>query len=199
MYPELIPRSRWHYLHAVVTLTILSAREWNPRCLLLWLHDRDENLRGKIMQIESVQDDRVAKSGRRLLWVAALVALVTAFAIEAQTPTVDGGPNWRMIGNNPGNSRNQPFERLIGPTNASRLALKWVATIAGDVSATPAVVDGAVYFGDFGGKLWKLDAETGAVVWSHSVFDYTGIAGDIVRTSPSVAGKTLVVGDLMHP
>ena len=70
-----------------------------------------------------------------------------------------------------------------------RLALKWVATTAGDVSATPAVVDGAVYFGDFGGMLWKLDAETGEVIWSHLVSDYTGIAGDIARTSPSLVGQ----------
>jgi polyvinyl alcohol dehydrogenase (cytochrome) len=81
----------------------------------------------------------------------------------------------------------------------SRLAVKWVATIAGDVSATPAVAHGAVYFGDFGGMLWKLDAETGQVIWSHLVSDYTGIPGDIARTSPALAGDTLVVGDLKHP
>ena len=69
-----------------------------------------------------------------------------------------------------------------------------MATTTGDVSATPAVVNGAVYFGDFGGTLWKLDAETGAVIWSHQVPDYTGNAGDYARTSPSLAGNTLVVG-----
>ncbi len=42
--------------------------------------------------------------------------------------------------------------------------------------------------------LWKLDAETGAVIWSHSVPDYTGNTGDYARTSPSLAGHTLVVG-----
>jgi polyvinyl alcohol dehydrogenase (cytochrome) len=60
-------------------------------------------------------------------------------------------------------------------------------------------VNGAVYFGDFGGMLWKLDAESGQVIWSHLVSDYTGIAGDIARTSPSLAGNTLVVGDLKAP
>jgi polyvinyl alcohol dehydrogenase (cytochrome) len=104
-----------------------------------------------------------------------------------------------MIGHDARNTRHQPFERLIGPENVSRLALKWTATTVGDVSATPAVVNGAVYFGDFGGMLWKLDAETGQVIWSHRVSDYTGIAADIVRTSPSVAGPTLVVGTLTHP
>jgi polyvinyl alcohol dehydrogenase (cytochrome) len=37
------------------------------------------------------------------------------------------------------------------------------------------------------------------VIWSRSVSDYTGIAGDIARTSPSVAGNTVVVGDLLRP
>jgi polyvinyl alcohol dehydrogenase (cytochrome) len=103
-------------------------------------------------------------------------------------------PDWRMIGHDSTNTRNQPFERTIGPANVSHLALKWTKMTAGDVSATPAVMNGAVYFGDFGGMLWKLDAETGQEIWSHFVSDYTGNAGDYARTSPSLAGNTLVVG-----
>ena len=55
------------------------------------------------------------------------------------------------------------------------------------------------HFGDFGGTLWALDAATGEVIWSHKVSDYTGVANDIARTSPSVAGNTLVVGSLTRP
>jgi len=129
-----------------------------------------------------------------------VLALLAALAGAPRTLAIDSDDaNWPMIGRDPANSRNQRFEHEIRPANANRLALKWAATTAGDVSATPAVVDGAVYFGDFGGMLWKLDAETGAVIWSHRVSDYTGIAGDIARTSPSLAGSTLVVGDLRHP
>src|SRR5205823_1661682 len=113
--------------------------------------------------------------------------------------TVGGGPDWGMIGNDSTNSRNQPFERDISPATVHGLLPKWVATTTGDVSATPAVVNGAVYFGDFGGTLWKLDAETGDVIWSHQVPDYTGHAGDYARTSPSLAGNTLVVGVIRGP
>jgi hypothetical protein len=88
-----------------------------------------------------------------------------------------------VIGHDPADSRNQPFEHHIGPASVRTLVPKWVATTTGDVSGTPVVVDRAVYFGDFGGTLWKLDAETGTVVWSHPVPDYTGIAGDLARTS----------------
>jgi len=132
--------------------------------------------------------------------LAFVVALLGLLAGAARLHAIVGeGARWRMIGRDAKNSRNQPFERRIRPENVNRLALKWVATTAGDVSATPAVVDGAVYFGDFGGMLWKLDARTGRVIWSHLVSDYTGIAGDIARTSPSLVGDTLVVGDLRHP
>jgi polyvinyl alcohol dehydrogenase (cytochrome) len=131
---------------------------------------------------------------------AALATAVAGLAVTSQTlATNGGGPDWGMQGNDSVNSRHQPFERDISPANVSHLAPKWVATTEGDVSATPAVVGGAVYFGDFGGMLWKLDAETGHVIWSHAVSDYTGITGDIARTSPSLAGNTLVVGDLRAP
>ena len=137
---------------------------------------------------------------RKLLSFVCGVALLAAFAGAVRLlATNGGGPNWGMIGNDAANSRNQPLEHNISASNVNRLTVKWVATTLGDVSATPAVVDGAVYFGDFGGMLWKLDAETGRVIWSHKVSDYTGIAGDIARTSPSVAGNTLIVGDLRHP
>ena len=144
--------------------------------------------------------DRSGKPRSRLSTIALGVALLTLLTGAAQIlATVGGGPNWGMIGDDSTNSRNQPLEHTIGPSNANQLALKWVAATAGDVSATPAVVNGAVYFGDFGGMLWSLDAGTGQVIWSHLVSDYTGISGDVARTSPSLAGNTLVVGDLRHP
>lgn len=127
------------------------------------------------------------------------IALAALAGASWTLATIRGGPDWRMIGKDPKNSRNQPDERRIGINNVRDLAVKWRATTAGDVSATPAVVDGAVYFGDFGGMEWKLDAANGNVIWSHKVQDYTGIAGDISRSSPSLAGGTLVIGDLSAP
>ena len=136
---------------------------------------------------------------RQARWIFIVALLIALAGIAPIVATVGGGPGWGMIGNDATNSRNQPLERRIGPDNVDRLGLKWVAATAGDVSATPAVVNGVVYFGDFGGMLWALDAETGVAIWSHPVSYYTGIIGDIARTSPSVAGNTLVVGTLADP
>ncbi len=144
-------------------------------------------------------DRRSSAAARSLPGLTIVLALLAASAIVARPAAMFAGWGWRMIGFDPANSRSQPFEHRLGRHNVSHLAVKWVATTTGDVSATPAVAGGAVYFGDFGGTLWKLDAETGETIWSHQVSDYTGIAGDIARTSPSLAGDTLIVGDLKHP
>jgi polyvinyl alcohol dehydrogenase (cytochrome) len=142
--------------------------------------------------------DRRSSPKRRLRRFA-LAAALAALAVVSQAVAGDGNKDWVMIGHDPENSRSQPSERELGPSNVNQLTQKWVATTAGDVSATPVVAKDAVYFPDWGGKLWKLDAETGSVIWSHSISDYTGIPNDISRTSPSLAGKTLVIGDLLAP
>jgi len=153
------------------------------------------------IMVRRIQDGQSARFRPRLSWVPLGIVLLAGVSQtfaqdevreharnEREDREKDGRahrPGWPMIGHDPTNTRDQPFERRIGPENAMFLAPKWVATIAGDVSATPAVVDGAVYFGDFGGMLWKLNAETGEVIWSHLVSDYTGIAGDVARSRRS--------------
>lgn len=173
----------------------------------------------KIHSPASVTPRRVHRAALALALVAAFAGVSWTSAVSHRDPGQDrernnrgmddrgrndrNGPeqhraqheaSWPMIGRNAKGSRNQPFEHRIGKANVGRLAVKWTAPTTGDVSATPAVVDGAVYFGDFGGTLWKLDAESGHVIWSHKVPDYTGHAGDYARTSPALAGQTLVVG-----
>ena len=63
------------------------------------------------------------------------------------------------------------------------------------MTVTPTEADGTVYFPDSGGTLWAVAADTGQVRWSHRVSVYTGIAGDVSRTSPAVYGDELVLGD----
>ena len=77
-----------------------------------------------------------------------------------------------MGGQNPTNSRSQD-EFRNRPSNASSLSLKWVFTTGDDVSATPAVANGIVYFPDYAGNFFAVNAETGALVWQHKVSDWT--------------------------
>jgi polyvinyl alcohol dehydrogenase (cytochrome) len=125
--------------------------------------------------------------------VAVVLAGATAMAGAAPSGISSGG--WLTGGHDIADTRNAAGEHDIGPGNVSRLAPAWQLTTTGHVTVTPAVADGTVYFPDSGGTLWAVAADSGQVHWSHRVSAYTGITGDVSRTSPAVYGDELVVGD----
>jgi polyvinyl alcohol dehydrogenase (cytochrome) len=134
---------------------------------------------------------------RRFVALGAALTLGTAMSVSAGTPAGADTPAWPMGGQNYQNTRSNPAQSTVSAANASRLATKWTATTHGDVSATPAVVGGAVYFPDWGGYITKADARTGATIWSKKLSDYGyNSAPDLVsRTSPAVDGNAVYIGD----
>ncbi len=82
---------------------------------------------------------------------------------------------WTSFGQNVCNSRSTALAGVLGPQTASKLSLKWTYKAAGDVSATPAVVDGDVYVPDWGGMMSRIDGRTGHPVWSISVGALIGV------------------------
>jgi polyvinyl alcohol dehydrogenase (cytochrome) len=69
-----------------------------------------------------------------------------------------------VLGGNIFNSHSNPFEVRLNPGNVSGLRTKWAFTTGGDVSATPTVENDFVYFPDFGGNLFKLNAQNAAPI-----------------------------------
>lgn len=104
-------------------------------------------------------------------------------------------PSWLSWGQNLDNTRHQALEEAISPETVADLQLRWVARLGGSISATPAVQGDAVYVPDWGGNLFRLDAASGAVVWSTRIEDYTGIVGDLSRATPAIDGPRLILGD----
>lgn len=129
---------------------------------------------------------------------ALLAAAFAVASVLATMPAAVAAPvhraRWAMGGHDLGNSRANPAERILRPSTVGRLAVDWTVTTQGDVSATPAVVDGAVYFPDWGGAFTKVDADSGEVLWSRSVSELAGVEGTFSRTSPAVAGDTVYLG-----
>jgi len=111
-----------------------------------------------------------------------------------EAPKTALAPEWPSGGQNPGDDRYQPDETAINVQTAARLAPRWTDMMAGDVSATPAVVNGVVYVPDWGGYISAIKASDGAVIWRRLVSSYNGIAGSVSRTDPVVDGSTLVIG-----
>ena len=61
--------------------------------------------------------------------------------------------------------------------------MQWAAALGGDISATPAVVDGVAYVPDWGGYLSAVDTTTGNVIWQKSVSTLAAAAGPMIVDS----------------
>lgn len=104
-------------------------------------------------------------------------------------------PSWNSSGQGLGDNRNQPNETAINSANVGSLTVKWSFTTGASVSATPTVAGGDVYFPDWAGNLYALDANTGKLIWQTQISSYTGIPNDVSRTSPAVFNNELIFGD----
>ncbi|MBV9600037.1 MAG: PQQ-binding-like beta-propeller repeat protein [Chloroflexi bacterium] len=138
--------------------------------------------------------------------ILALATLVPIAAADEDRSECRGpfgffcNPDWPVAGQNIANTRNNPFEFEINASNVGRLTDThpgWTFPTRGDVSATPTVDDGKVYFPDWGGYLYAVDARTGKQIWSHKISDYNGVPNTFSRSSPVVVGNLLILGD--HP
>jgi polyvinyl alcohol dehydrogenase (cytochrome) len=130
---------------------------------------------------------------RASLTAGGLLALV--LLVPTALAAGGGGSGWPSAGHDLRNTRYQNTESTIGIANVGNLAVKWQFTTGSDVSATPAVDDTAIYVPDWAGNLYALDRNTGAMLWSHQISEYTGVVGDYARTTPAIAGNTLIFGD----
>jgi len=129
------------------------------------------------------------------LWIP-LGAVAVTGTLSGQAASTERGAEWLSAGRDLRNSRSQPGETLLNPGNVQSLVPAWVFETSGSVSATPAVEGGAIYFPDWGGRLYRLDAETGTEVWSRELSELTGVPKNIARVTPVVYGQKLILGDM---
>ncbi|KAL3501357.1 hypothetical protein ACH5RR_035806 [Cinchona calisaya] len=99
------------------------------------------------------------------------------------------------------NRRNAVGELLINPTTVRFLRLKWRFIAGFDISATPAVANGVVYFPSWNGYLYAVRADNGALIWKQNLGNLTGLppTGSYVnvtvsRSTPTIANDLLIVG-----
>jgi polyvinyl alcohol dehydrogenase (cytochrome) len=102
--------------------------------------------------------------------------------------------DWPMFGGSVEDQSSTVGETAISPANVAQLKVKWVATTGGDVSAKAAVVNGVVYFPDWGGNIWALSAATGKAIWHRQLSAYGLPAHTVSRSSPAVVNGLLYIG-----
>ncbi|XAR71218.1 Polyvinyl alcohol dehydrogenase (cytochrome) [Bertholletia excelsa] len=111
--------------------------------------------------------------------------------------------NWINHGGDIHNRRYASAETKISASTASQLRLRWKFYAGKDISATPAIFDGTIYFPSWNGYLYAVRACDGSLVWKKNLRELTKITDKpiianvnttVSRTTPTVAGGLLILG-----
>ena len=151
--------------------------------------------------------------------VTRVLAAIAALALMGAACSADGGDasdppepakqgaidgcDWPTWGQGVDRTFSYPCDTRISPATAPDLRQIWFFNAEDTVTATPAVVDGTVYVGDWSGNFYALDLDDGRVRWKYEAEIHPNVyAGQIVssaavadaggtRTVYFGAGKTL--------
>ncbi|KAL3697154.1 hypothetical protein R1sor_011230 [Riccia sorocarpa] len=134
-------------------------------------------------------------------WILILLSaatIVESFAKDEQ-PGNHHGDQWLNHGGDLTNDRWARFEKRISISTVQKLNEKWTFTADSDVTATPSISDGMVYFPDWSGSLYAIKQKTGELVWKKNL---TALAAAslgsgnrtlVSRSAPTIAGNRLLV------
>ena len=101
------------------------------------------------------------------------------------------------------NRRHVSSETKISPETVSKLSLKWEFYAGQDITATPAIFNGTLYFPSWNGYLYAVKAADGSLVWKQNLQTLTGLNGTglivnvnwtVSRSTPTMADDMLIVG-----
>ncbi|XP_073146046.1 uncharacterized protein [Henckelia pumila] len=123
---------------------------------------------------------------------------------DSWSETLGGG--WINHGGDIYNRRNAEAETRISPSTARRLRLKWKFEAGNDVTATPAIFDGIVYFPCWNGLVYAVKAMDGSLVWKRNLKTtltglnstlpplFYNVTTPLSRATPTIADDLLIIG-----
>ncbi|GAB4830257.1 hypothetical protein Ancab_040679 [Ancistrocladus abbreviatus] len=110
---------------------------------------------------------------------------------------------WLNHGGDLRNRRYASKETKISPKTVSKLHLKWKFEAGRDITATPTIYKGTLYFPSWDGYLYALKASSGSLMWKQNLQQLTGlnvtkiilnVNTTVARATPTIAGDLLIVG-----
>ncbi|XP_015962791.1 uncharacterized protein LOC107486737 [Arachis duranensis] len=112
--------------------------------------------------------------------------------------------NWINHGGDIYNRRYANKEHKINLETVSNLTLKWKFYTGKDITATPSIFDGTLYFPSWKGEIFAVRACDGSLVWKQNLQELTGltptglVAGvnnlTVSRATPTIADEFVIVG-----
>ncbi|KAA8548002.1 hypothetical protein F0562_004431 [Nyssa sinensis] len=111
--------------------------------------------------------------------------------------------DWLNHGGDIYNRRCAHGETKISPSTASKLSLKWKFNAGKDITATPAIFNGTLYFPSWNGYIYAVNASDGSLVWQQNLQKLTGLNATgivltvnwtVARATPTIADDLLIIG-----
>ena len=101
------------------------------------------------------------------------------------------------------NRRYAKKETKISPTTVSKLSLKWKFCAGKEITATPAIFNGTLYFPSWNGYIYAIKESDGSLVWEKNLQELTGLNATglvpkvnwtVSRSTPTIADDLLIIG-----
>jgi len=100
------------------------------------------------------------------------------------------------------------MEHKISVETVSNLSLKWKFNAGKDITATPAIFDGILYFPSWNGDIFAVRTQDGSLVWRQNLQNLTrlsatgfvaGVNWTVARATPTIAEDDLLVVGIYGP
>lgn len=98
-----------------------------------------------------------------------------------------GACDWPMWGYSPQRTFSTTCRTHLAPSTARRLRLRWFTNTYDVVTATPTLVDGTLYVGDWSGRFYALRADNGHVRWTFRARVHPNVYSGQIVGSAAVA------------
>ncbi len=132
---------------------------------------------------------RTARRALTCVAVAAgIVSASTPVAAETRAPSKPiSRCDWPMWGQRVEHPFSYPCPTELSPQTAKDLKQLWFFNAKDTVTATPAVVDGIAYVGDWSGNFYAIDVKTGKPRWTYRAHVHGQVYAGQIVSSASVA------------
>ncbi|KAH7404154.1 hypothetical protein KP509_15G012700 [Ceratopteris richardii] len=101
---------------------------------------------------------------------------------------------WVNHGNGLKNQR-RAKDSVINRNTVSSMTQSWTFPATFDVTATPAIADGAIYFPAWDGMLYALNEKTGELLWRTNLLAVANASYSTgARATPTIWGRVLLIG-----
>ncbi|MED6158336.1 hypothetical protein PIB30_031858 [Stylosanthes scabra] len=141
------------------------------------------------------------------VFVFCLLPISSSRALNLELSTKEQ-ENWINHGGDIYNRRYASKEHKINLETVSNLTLKWEFYAGKDITATPSIYDGTLYFPSWNGEIYAVKACDGSLVWKKNLQELTGltptgfVAGynwTVSRATPTIAGDELLIVGIYGP